>query len=75
MPELGRFPGEENGQPTPVFLPDKSHEVRSVMGYKKKKKSRKNSCKRVGHDLVTKQQQTLMFIPTGLHRGASGLGC
>ena len=44
-------------------------------GLQKKKKSRKNSCKRVGHDLVTKQQQTLMFIPPGLHRGASGLGC
>ena len=45
MPELGRFPGEENGQPTPVFLPEKSHEERSVMGYKKKKKVAKTVAK------------------------------
>ena len=66
MPELGRFPGEENGQPAPSFLPEKPHEERSIMGYKKKR--RQNSCKRVGHDLVTNQQQTLMFIPSALLR-------
>ena len=38
MPELGRFPGEENGQPAPSFLPEKPHEERSIMGYKKKRR-------------------------------------
>ena len=26
IPGLGRFPGERNGYPTPVFLPRESHE-------------------------------------------------
>ena len=34
VPGLGRSPGERNGnQPTPVFLPGKSHGQRSLMGY------------------------------------------
>ena len=40
-------------QPTPIFLPRKSHEQRSLVGYIPW------GCKRVGHDLVTKQQQSL----------------
>ena len=39
-------------QPTPVFLPGKSYGQRSLVGY------RPWGCQRVGHDLVTKQQQT-----------------
>ena len=30
---LGRFLGEENGNPTPVFLPGKFHGQRSLTGY------------------------------------------
>ena len=30
---LGRFPGERNGLPTPVFLPGKFHGQRSLVGY------------------------------------------
>ena len=30
---LGRSPREGNGNPTPVFLPGKSHQQRSLMGY------------------------------------------
>ena len=30
---LWRSPGEGNGQPTPVFLPGKSHGLRSLAGY------------------------------------------
>ena len=30
---LGRSPGVKNGQPTPVFLPGKSHGQRSLVGY------------------------------------------
>ena len=32
-PGSGRSPGEENGNPIPVFLPGKSHGQRSLTGY------------------------------------------
>ena len=32
-PELGRFPWRREWQPTPVFLPRKSHGQRSLVGY------------------------------------------
>ena len=38
-------------QPTPVFLPGKSHGQRSLVGYSSW------GCKRVKHDLVTKQHR------------------
>ena len=33
IPGLGRFPGEGNGNPTPVFLPGESHGQRSLVAY------------------------------------------
>ena len=33
MPGLGRFSGEGNGKPTPMFLPGESHGQRSLVGY------------------------------------------
>ena len=33
IPGWGRSPGRGNGQPTPVFLPGKSHGQRSLVGY------------------------------------------
>ena len=51
IPGPGRFPGGRKGQPTPVFLPGKSHGQRSLVGYSPL------GCKGVGHDLVTKQKQ------------------
>ena len=33
IPGSGRSPGEGNGNPTPVFLPGKSHGWRSLVGY------------------------------------------
>ena len=48
IPGSGRSPGEK-WQPTPVFLPGKSHGQRSLAGY------RPWGLKRVRHDLVTKQ--------------------
>ena len=33
IPGWGRSPGEGNVQPTPVFLPGKSHGRRSLVGY------------------------------------------
>ena len=41
---LGRSPGEGNGNPFPVFLPEKFHGQRSLVGYSPW------DCKRVGHD-------------------------
>ena len=47
-------------QPTPVFLPGKSHGQRSLTGY------RPWSCKSVTHDLVTKQQQPVSICEDDL---------
>ena len=33
IPESKISPGERNGQPTPVFLPEKSHRQRNLVGY------------------------------------------
>ena len=45
----GGSPGGGNGNPTLVFLPGKSHGQRSLVDYILQ------GCKRVRHDLVTKQ--------------------
>ena len=44
-----KIPWRRLWQPTPVFLPGKSHGQRSLLGYSK----------RVGHDWATKQKQLL----------------
>ena len=49
-PWVGKIPGSRKWQPTPVFLPGNSHGQRSLVGYSP-------WGLRVGHDLVTKQQQ------------------
>ena len=51
IPGSGRSPEEKNGNPLAVFLPGKSHGWRSLVGYSTRGR------KRVGHNLVTKQQQ------------------
>ena len=43
-------------QPTPVFLPGKPHGQRGLVGYTPPGQ------KRVGHDLVTKQQKQLILL-------------
>ena len=48
----GRAPGEGKSQPTSVFLPGESQGQKSLAGYSPW------GCKRVGHDLATKQQQS-----------------
>ena len=50
IPGSGRSPWRRKWQPTPVFLPGKSHGQRSLVGY------RKWGHEIVGHNLVTKQQ-------------------
>ena len=58
IPGSGRSPWRRKWQPTPVFLPGKSHGHGSLVGYSPW------DCKRIWHDLVTKQQQSVhMSIP------------
>ena len=49
IPGCGRFPEEKKWQPTPVFLPGKSHGQRSLVGYSPWgcKASVTNECTRV----------------------------
>ena len=49
IPGSGRSPGEKKRQPTPIFLPGKSHGQRSLAGYSPW------GCKKVGNHLATKQ--------------------
>ena len=51
LPWVGKIPWRRARQPTPVFLPGKSHGQRSLAGYSPW------GCKRVRDDLVTEQQQ------------------
>ena len=53
--DAGSIPWRRKWQPTPVFLPGKSHRQRRLVGY------RLWSRKRDGHNLVTKQQQDAVF--------------
>ena len=50
-PWVRKIPWRREWEPTSVFLPRKSHGQRSLAGYSP------GGCKKVGHDLVTKQQQ------------------
>ena len=50
-PWVEKIPWRRKWQPTPVFLPEKFHGKRSLLGYSP------GDCKRVEHDLVNKQQQ------------------
>ena len=50
---LEKIPWERNWQPTPVFLPGKSHGQRNLAGYSPW------GCKGVRYNLVTKQQQRI----------------
>ena len=49
-PWARKIPWRRNWQPVPVFLPGKSHRQISLVGYSSW------GCKRLGHDLATKQQ-------------------
>ena len=50
-PWIRKIPWRRKCQPTPVFLPGESHGQRSLAGYSPQ------NCRRIGHDLKTKQQQ------------------
>ena len=53
IPGLGRSPGGGNGNPLQYPCLGKAHGQRSLSGFSP------CGCKRVRHDLVTKQQQTM----------------
>ena len=55
-PSIGKIPWRRNWQSTPVFLPGKSHGQRSLAGYSPW------GCKRVRHELATKQQEHISYI-------------
>ena len=57
-PESGRSLGEENRQPTSVFLPGKPHGQRSLVG------GSPWNHKRVGHNLAAEQHHRL-WLPSG----------
>ena len=61
-PWVGRPPWRRKWQPTPVFLPGKSHGQGSLVGYSPW------GLKRVRHDLVSKQQQHpyIIFITASI---------
>ena len=48
-PWVGKIPWRNEWQPTPTFLPGKSHRQRSLAGYSPW------GPERVGHDIATKQ--------------------
>ena len=54
-PWAGKIPWRRKWQPTPAFLPGKSRGQRSLVGYSPW------GCKRVEHNLVTKEQQ--QYLP------------
>ena len=64
IPRSGRYPGKGNGNPLMVFFPGKSHGQRSLVGYKPW------CCRRIRHDLATKQQLLLIARE---HSSSSGL--
>ena len=54
-PPVRKIPWRRKWQPTPVFLPGKSHGQRSLAGYSP------GGHKRVGHDLATKQYENKRY--------------
>ena len=63
IPGSGRFPQRKKRQPTPVFLPGKSHGQRNLVGYSPW------GCKRVGHDLATKYTHSDSHMLVSNHSG------
>ena len=63
-PWVGKIPWRRKWQPTPIFLPGKSHGQRSLVGYSPQ------GPKRVGHDVEIKQLQQQLLrskkIPASL---------
>ena len=54
-PWVGKLPQRKKWQPTPIFLPEKSHGQKSLAGYSA-------WCHRVRYNLVSKQQQQFLLF-------------
>ena len=67
----GKIPWRRTWQPTAVFLPEKSHGQRSLVGYSPL------GCKRVRHDSARRRQwhPTLVLLPGKSHGQRSLVGC
>ena len=61
-PWVRKIPWRRRWQPTPVFLPGKSHGHRNLVCYSAQ------GHKKAGHDLATKQQQHTYYTYTYVHR-------
>ena len=66
-PWVGKIPWRRKWQPTPVFLPGESHGQRSLAGCSPW------GCKRVRHNLATKQQMPACGMPVGLCANVAGI--
>ena len=60
-PWVRKIPWRRKWQHAPVFFPGKTHRQRSLAGYSPW------GCKRVGHDLVTKQQNSNQLEFSAIH--------
>ena len=68
-PWVGKIPRSRQWQPTPVFLPGKSHGQRSLAGYSPW------GCKRAGHNWASEQQEQCLSAGTqGCRTVAAGPG-
>ena len=67
-PWVWKIPWRRNWQSTPVFLPGKSHEQRSLVGYSPR------AHKRVRYDLMTKQQWLYCNWQVKLYTSSQGYG-
>ena len=52
VPGMGRSPGEGDDNPTPVFLPGKSHGQRSLAGYNAFGRKELDTTERLTHTIV-----------------------
>ena len=59
---VGKIPWRRKWQPTSAFLPGKFHGQKSLVGYSPR------DCKKVGHDLATKQQHWYWAWPLSMKR-------
>ena len=61
IPGLGRFPGEGNGHPTPVFLPGEFHGQRNLVGHSPWGRKESDSIERLTLSFSYLQTSLLLF--------------
>ena len=72
IPKLGRSSGSRKWQPTPVFLPGKSHGQRSLVGYGSGDHKQSDTTWKLNNKKLkqqeTKQHRHMQAMPRGLIR-------